>query len=131
MQENAPILFYDGHCNLCHKVVRFIVRHDKKRLFFLAPLQGETAARHLPKEWLQVDTVVLLEGKKIYVRSKAALRVLKMLEFPYSAWSVLGLLPTFITDWGYNRIAKHRYRWWGRREVCELPDTKDPSRFLP
>ena len=131
MQENAPILFYDGHCNLCHKVVRFIVRRDKKRLFYLAPLQGETAAKCLPRHWLNVDTVILLEGKNIYVRSKAAFRVLKMLGFPYSVWSVLGLLPTLVTDWGYNRIAKHRYRWWGRREVCEWPDLQDQSRFLP
>ena len=131
MQENAPILFYDGHCNLCHKVVRFIVRRDKKRLFYLAPLQGETAAKCLPRHWLNVDTVILLEGKNIYVRSKAAFRVLKVLGFPYSVWSVLGLLPAFVTDWGYNRIAKHRYRWWGRREVCEWPDLQDQSRFLP
>jgi len=131
MQENAPILFYDGHCNLCHKVVRFIVRRDKKRLFYLAPLQGETAAKCLPRHWLNVDTVILLEGKNIYVRSKAAFRVLKMLGFPYSVWSVLGLLPAFVTDWGYNLIAKHRYRWWGRREVCEWPDLQDQSRFLP
>jgi predicted DCC family thiol-disulfide oxidoreductase YuxK len=131
MQENAPILFYDGHCNLCHKVVRFIVRRDKKRLFYLAPLQGETAAKCLPRHWLNVDTVILLEGKNIYVRSKAAFRVLKVLGFPYSVWSVLGLLPTLVTDWGYNRIAKHRYRWWGRREVCEWPDLQDQSRFLP
>jgi len=41
MQENAPILFYDGHCNLCHKIVRFIVKHDKKKVIFTGAPAGQ------------------------------------------------------------------------------------------
>jgi len=131
MQENAPILFYDGHCNLCHKVVRFIVRHDKKRLFFFAPLQGNTAAQRLSQEVLNADTVVLLEGGAVYLKSKAAFRVLKRLGFPASLWSVFGYLPGLLTDLGYDFIAKRRYRLWGKRDFCDIPDVADQSRFLP
>jgi len=131
MQKNAPILFYDGHCNLCHSVVRFVVKRDVKKIFLLASLQSETAKQWLPKEVRSLDTVVLLEDKKVYMKSKAALRVLKKFGLPWSVLGVFGLLPQLLTDKAYDAIARRRYRVWGKRDVCELPDVADQSRFLP
>ena len=37
------IIFYDGHCGLCHAAVRFVVaRDDREEGFVFAPLGGET-----------------------------------------------------------------------------------------
>jgi predicted DCC family thiol-disulfide oxidoreductase YuxK len=129
--ENAPVLFYDGRCNLCHWAVKYVVKRDKNKAIFLAPLQGKTAIRLLPMEKLNVDTVVLLEGSKMYIKSKAAFRVAKLLGFPVSLWSLFGLFPGFFTDWIYDAIAKRRYRWWGKRATCDLPVVMDYSQFLP
>jgi len=131
MEENHPILFYDGHCNLCHYAVRFVSKRDKKKRFFFAPLQGDTAAARLSKEILNVDTVVLLEGNKVYIKSKAAFRVLRLLGFPWNLLCVFNVFPQKLTDWGYDAIARRRNRIWGRREVCEMPVLVDPIRFLP
>lgn len=131
MEENHPILFYDGHCNLCHYVVRFVSQRDKNKRFFFAPLQGDTAAARLSKEILNVDTVVLLEGNKVYIKSKAAFRVLRLLGFPWNLLCVFNVFPQKLTDWGYDAIARRRNRIWGRREVCEMPILVDPFRFLP
>ncbi len=131
MQKTATILFYDGHCNLCHGVVRFVVKRDKKKVFLMAPLQGETARQRLSEELLCSDTVVLLEGDSVFIKSKAAFRVLKRLGFPWSVWCVLDFLPKFLTDFGYDTIARSRYRIWGRRDVCERPEVADQERFLP
>lgn len=131
MQENAPILFYDGHCNLCHKVVRFVVKRDKKKIFLLAPLQGETAVQQLSEEVRSVDSVVLLAGNEVYLKSRAAFSVLKLLGLPWSVLNVFSILPMSLTDKIYDAIARRRHRIWGRRDVCELPDVSDQSRFLP
>jgi len=40
-------------------------------------------------------------------------------------------LPQLLTDKAYDAIARRRYRVWGKRDVCELPDVADQSRFLP
>jgi predicted DCC family thiol-disulfide oxidoreductase YuxK len=131
MLENAPILFYDGQCNLCHRVVRFVVKRDKNKIFLLTPLQGETARQKLTVDVLNSDTVVLLEGNNVFIKSKAAFKVMKHLGFPWSILSLFGVLPKVLTDKVYDAIARRRYRIWGRRVVCELPDVKDQSRFLP
>lgn len=130
MEENHPILFYDGHCNLCHFAVRFVSKRDRKRLFYFAPLQGETAAARLSQEIMNVDTVVLLDKDEVYIKSKAVFRVLKLLGFPWSLWCVLGILPTVVTDCFYNGIASIRYRLWGRRETCDLIEESREARYM-
>jgi predicted DCC family thiol-disulfide oxidoreductase YuxK len=130
MEENHPILFYDGHCNLCHFAVRFVSKRDRKRLFYFAPLQGDTAATRLSQEILNVDTVVLLEGNKVYIKSKAAFRVLRLLGFPWNLLCVLNVFPLKLTDVWYDAIARRRNRIWGRREVCEISDSTHPANFF-
>ena len=130
MPSKALILFYDGQCNLCHRVVRFVAKRDKKLLFAFAPLQGETAAVQLSKELINSNTVVLLDGEQVYIKSSAVFEVLKKMGFPYSLTAVLGILPQKLCDWGYGLIAQNRYRWWGKREMCEIPSSIDLSRFL-
>lgn len=131
MIEQHSILFYDGHCNLCHRMVRLVVKRDKQGILFLAPLQGETAKRRLSREMVGADTVVLLDRGQVYLKSQAVFRVLKKMGFPYSIGAVLGILPGKLCDWGYDIIARNRYRWWGRKEVCEIPSRMDLARFLP
>jgi predicted DCC family thiol-disulfide oxidoreductase YuxK len=39
------------------------------------------------------------------------------------------VLPRAIRDWLYDRVARNRYRWFGRKESCELPDPAQRRRF--
>ncbi len=40
------------------------------------------------------------------------------------------LLPRFLRDSLYDRIARNRYRWFGKRESCRLPSSEEKGRFL-
>jgi predicted DCC family thiol-disulfide oxidoreductase YuxK len=33
-------------------------------------------------------------------------------------------------DWLYNRIARNRYQWFGKRATCFLPSPDLAARFL-
>ena len=44
----GPILFIDGHCVLCQRAARWVLRHDRRGRVALAALQGKTAHRLLP-----------------------------------------------------------------------------------
>jgi predicted DCC family thiol-disulfide oxidoreductase YuxK len=50
------------------------------------------------------------------------------------AWSALAALiwlaPRPLRDVAYRFIAKRRYRWFGQRETCYLPEPSEASRFL-
>jgi predicted DCC family thiol-disulfide oxidoreductase YuxK len=133
MNETHPVVLFDGVCNLCNHSVQFIIRRDKKDQFRFAPLQGKTGQAILAKHGLPADSLksfILADGDKIYTRSTGALRMLKLLGFPWSLFYVYILVPRFIRDGVYNWIARNRYRWFGRQESCMIPTPALKKKFL-
>lgn len=129
-----PILLFDGVCNLCSGVTRFVIRHDPPPgKFRFATLQSERGQEILRDHGLPgdvLDTFVMIEGKRAHVRSTAGLRVLRGLGFPWSIFHVLILVPRPLRDAVYDWIARRRYRWFGRKDACMVPTPEILSRFL-
>ena len=134
-----PIVLYDGVCGLCNRLVRFILRRDRGAIFRFASLQSSFAAHILLRHGASSDDlntvyVVLshdLPTESLLSRSDAVIFVLNQLRGPWRpAASFLKLLPRFLRNRGYNAIARHRYRIFGRSETCALPNEQDRSRFL-
>jgi predicted DCC family thiol-disulfide oxidoreductase YuxK len=134
-----PILLYDGVCGLCNRLVKFILRRDRKAVFRYASLQSALAATILARHGANpsdLDTVYVvvnheLANEYLLSRSDAVLFVLKQLPGLWSAAAfLLQLVPRFLRDAVYNVVARHRYRVFGRSEVCALPRDQDRARFL-
>lgn len=127
-----PVFFYDGECGLCDRTVSFLLARDRHRTLRFAPLQGETAAAVLPAERIRdLDTVVLLDGDGMHLRSSASLRGLAHLG---GAWRLarLGLrIPPSLRDALYAFLARHRIAWFGGSEACRLPGREERSQLLP
>jgi predicted DCC family thiol-disulfide oxidoreductase YuxK len=130
----SAIVLYDGTCGLCHKSVNWILRHEQDHELRFAPLQGSTAAAlraEHPEIPDLVETVVLVEGDKPKLRSKAILHLSRHLRAPWRWLYRVRWLPGFILDLGYRVVAKVRYRIWGRADLCALPSPEQRARFLP
>lgn len=130
--SNAIVLF-DGVCNLCNASVDFILRHDRSGHFRFASLQSDAGRRLTREHGLDPerhDTVVLVEDGKAYLRSTAALRVARRLDGPYRVAYALIVVPRPVRDFVYDRIARNRYRWFGKRDTCRAPTVEERTRFL-
>ncbi|MEP6896838.1 MAG: thiol-disulfide oxidoreductase DCC family protein [Chloroflexota bacterium] len=127
------IILFDGVCNLCNGSVQFILRNEKNRGFRFASIQSETGQEllkwcGLPETYNQA--VIYLEKGKVHLGSTAALKIGHALIFPWSILSVVGIIvPKFIRDWVYTQIAKHRYQWFGKRDICMVPTKEIKVRF--
>jgi predicted DCC family thiol-disulfide oxidoreductase YuxK len=130
---SQTIILFDGVCNFCNTAVNFVIKRDKKSVLKFAPLQSEFAKRilinyHLPAE--DLSTFLFIENNKIYTKSIAALKVCRYLK---GLWPLLYgfiIVPEFIRNGIYNWIAKNRYQWFGKKEVCMIPSADVRSRFL-
>lgn len=133
IQEQRIILF-DGICNLCNASVVFVLQHERQPVFKFASLQSQTGQELL--HWLGLlpdytEAVILVEKGRTFSGSTAALKIGQTLKFPWSFLSSIGLLvPKFIRDWVYSQIARHRYQWFGKRDVCMLPTKELKKRFI-
>lgn len=131
--SKSPILLFDGVCNLCNATVRFTIRRDRKGIFKFAALQSETGQMLLKKHGLDADdfdSFVLIEGEDYYLKSTAALRVMKTWGGVWKIWSVFKIVPAPLRDLIYSLIAKNRYRVFGRRSECVVPTDDVRERFL-
>jgi predicted DCC family thiol-disulfide oxidoreductase YuxK len=133
--DEAPIVFFDGYCNLCNRSVAFIVARDAGERFRFAPLDSQTAqarlASHADHGTLP-DSVLLLDADGLHARSDAARRIARHLGGPWPWLATLsGMVPRILRDAVYDLIARNRLRWFGRRETCAVPTAAQQARFLP
>jgi predicted DCC family thiol-disulfide oxidoreductase YuxK len=125
------VLLFDGVCTLCNGFVRFVIERDPAGRFQFAPLQSDAARRLLGAAQQPLpDSLVLVEDSRLFTRSTAALRVARGLRFPWPLAYVFVAVPRPVRDWVYDAVARNRYRWFGRREICMVPTPELRSRFL-
>ncbi|MBI5326464.1 MAG: DUF393 domain-containing protein, partial [Ignavibacteriae bacterium] len=41
--SNKPIILFDGICNLCNSVVKYVIKNDKNKVFLFCSLQSDKA----------------------------------------------------------------------------------------
>jgi predicted DCC family thiol-disulfide oxidoreductase YuxK len=133
LAASVMIILFDGVCNLCNGFVQFILRHDRKGKFRFASLQspyGIELRQHFGIHASHPDTVLLFDGRHIYSQAEAVLKILTGLSGFYKFFLVFKILPGKILNSLYDFIARHRYKWFGKRNSCYLPSEDISSKFL-
>jgi len=132
--SDRPVLLFDGVCNLCNGFVQTIIKHDRKHLFRFSSLQsgtGEKVLQYIKQDTGSVpDSLVLVYKDKYYIRSDAALKTAALLKGRWLLLTVGYIVPRFIRNGVYNFVAKNRYKWFGRQDVCMMPTPELNERFL-
>lgn len=132
-QDADAIVLFDGVCNLCSAVVRFVIRHDRRQRFRFASLQSAIAQRLLSQHnWREpsLSSVVLIADGRCYGRSRAALEIARRLDAPWPVLYGFVVVPWAARDWAYDFIGARRYSWFGKRDECWMPEGESRQRFL-
>lgn len=131
--KHKTILLFDGYCNLCNSSVQFVLNHEKKHEHLFTSLQSETGKdilKHYQIDATKIDSLVLIENNKAFIKSAAALRLTKYLKGLYPLLYAFIVVPPFIRNPIYDFIAKNRYKWFGKSDTCMMPDKNSANRFL-
>lgn len=132
-QEYKSIILFDGFCNLCSWSVNFILKRERKDFFRFASLQSEKTRQLLNNFGLNENfdaSVILIENEVVYMKSEAALRITKKLRGAWPLLYVLLIIPKTLRDYIYTLIAKNRFKWFGKRNTCYLPEKNLNYKFL-
>ncbi len=127
------IVLFDGICNLCHGFVQFLIRRDPEKKINYIFLQSDVGKKYLQKFHLSQNElffILFIDQNKCYIKSSAILRIIKQLHGFYPLLYVFILVPPVIRDFLYDVIAKNRYRWFGKKEMCRAPTKNIKSHFL-
>ena len=133
MTDTRPIIVFDAECLLCSANARFVLSHDRQRRFLLASMQsdaGNALYRHFGIDPADPDTLILVEGDRVRRDSDAVLAIWSGLGWPWRAATVFRVVPRALRDPVYRWVARNRYRLFGRRDTCWLPDPAFRDRLL-
>lgn len=133
MPLSDRVVLFDGVCNLCAAWSRFLIRFDRAQRFHLATVQSPEGEVLLRAHGLPTDdyeTMVLVQGGRLFTKSDAFLEVMRQLPAPWPIATIGRVLPRSIRDWCYDRIARNRYRLFGKRQQCLVPSSDVAARFL-
>lgn len=131
--EERLVVLFDGVCNLCSSFVQFVAPRDPGGRFAFASLQSDVADQLLADHDVDptaLESIVLLEGEDAYIKSDAILRIGYHLGGIYRLGWPLRFAPRRLRNWAYDFVANRRYRWFGKKDRCMIPEGDLESRFL-
>jgi predicted DCC family thiol-disulfide oxidoreductase YuxK len=137
-EAGAHLVLYDGVCALCNRVVQFLLRHDRRRVFRFASLQGAAGRSVVERNDGHSDELTSFHvianyetpEPRRFSRSDAVLFVAGELGWPWKAVRVTGFVPKGIRDRAYGFVARTRYRVFGRLDRCVRPTAEFRNRFI-
>lgn len=130
-EMDRKVVFYDGDCGFCNRSVQFILDHEKGDELHFCALQSGIAQdffqkREFPKP--DLSTFYYWDGERLWERSSGALRVSRLLKWPWNWLSVFLIIPRFIRDGVYNAVAARRHKLANAQ--CALPTPEQRKRFI-
>ena len=133
IKSEHKIILFDGVCNLCNSTVVRVIKKDKSDLFRFTTLQGAVGQVIVTEHGIdtaKTDSIILIDNKKAFTKSTAALRIAKDLSGAYPLLYGFIIIPKPIRDWVYDYIAKNRYKWYGKKDSCMIPTPELKKKFL-
>ncbi|MBY6068239.1 DUF393 domain-containing protein [Leisingera aquaemixtae] len=126
------LIVFDGECVLCSGFFRFMLLHDRSRLFAFATAQsplGQRLYRELGLPADDFETNLVIVGGRTYQRLDAFAAAMRALPWPWPVLSLCRFLPRGLKDALYFSIARNRYSLFGRHERCMIPGPEIRVRF--
>jgi predicted DCC family thiol-disulfide oxidoreductase YuxK len=122
--DKHALIVFDGVCVLCSGWFRFVARYDRARRFRFATAQsplGQALYRHYGMDPVDFRSNLVIINGRLYTELDAFSAVMARLPVPWPLFGALKYLPKPVADFIYFRIARNRYRLFGRSEACLLP----------
>ena len=133
IQTGESVILFDGICLLCLAWVKFIILHDRERVFKLASAQspeGQALLEFFNYSTEQFDTLLVIQEGHCLDETEAILAVLKHLNKPWAFGTIFKFTPISLRNKLYRFIAQRRYQIFGKAPSCIMPTADHTSRFL-
>jgi predicted DCC family thiol-disulfide oxidoreductase YuxK len=102
-------IFYDDNCPFCVKIINYVKKLDKKSQFTFTSLDGKKAKTLFSGNYgflRKKRSIVFLEGKRVWVKSNAAFRLIWLLGGKYKYLGSLFVIPGFLFNPFFSLAAK-------------------------
>ena len=127
-----PVWLYDGVCVLCSGAVRYTLKYERDHDIRFVAVQSDTGRKLARLHNIDPDapqSFLFVENGQALAKSDAVFALVEHLNGPARLLLLGRILPVSVRDWLYDRVARNRYRLFGRTASCKLPDPAQRHRF--
>ena len=131
--SNFDIVVFDDSCVFCTANAQLVIRYDRARRFRFASMRSDAGRTLFSKAGVNFDdpeSLVVLTQGMVLRDSDAVLHIYRHLGWPWRLAAAFKLVPRWLRDPTYRLVARNRYKWFGRRNVCWVPGPEDRERML-
>lgn len=132
-EDNHPIAVMDAECAICSWGARMIHRLDTSGQVRICPIQTPLGSALLAHYGMQADdpeSWLFLHEGVAHQDFDAVIYAGQL----FGGWgqltAVMRLCPPPFRDWLYTRLARNRYRLFGKGDICALPDPAFQKRLM-
>ena len=117
------VVYFDGQCIMCNQTIRFLIERDTKNVFKI----GYTSSLESKNQ----DSIILKYNGITYKYSSAVIKCIILLGGFYRVAYISYIIPRNLRDLLYKFIAKNRYKWFGKHQVCPVLPKEWKKRIKP
>ena len=130
IDDGNIIIVFDGYCILCDNFVKWIAKKDKYNKIYFTTFESDYINKNYSEIKLK-NSVVVINSKKIFFKkSEAVILCLKTIDYNKTLIAILEIIPKTILDIGYSLVAFFRYKIFGKKKICSLPNTIISEKIL-
>ena len=123
------IIVFDGLCVMCNSFFKWVLKNDKDDIYLFANIQSNFYKKNMDIN-KSIDSIILIKESNVFYESEAIKYILKDLDKFFLLQLVLNVTPKFISNFFYKIIANNRYKIFGKKDKCELPNKNLLSKFI-
>lgn len=130
---DPPMAVMDAECGLCNRGARLLHRLDRSGEIRIVPIQSPRGQRLLLDHGLDPDnpdTWLLIEDGRVWRDLDAVIRLGERSGGPGYLLSLFRLVPGPLRRRIYAWLARNRLRFFGKGDLCALPDPALRARIL-
>ena len=131
--DDKALIVFDGVCVFCSRLARFVAARDAAHQFRFAMAQSELGRalyRHAGLDPVNYESNLLIVDGRFFGKMDAFALTMARLGGLAGLFGVANRMPNGLSDWLYDRIARNRYRMFGRTETCAVPDASWRDRVI-
>lgn len=134
MNGNEPIFLYDGVCLLCDGAVQFTLAHERTPSIVFVAIQSKTGRELAIKHGQDPDnpeSFLFIENGVAFEQSDGAIALAGHLKGVLATLlKASRFVPRPLRDMVYRLVARNRYKVFGKRSSCIVPDNDSRHRFI-
>ena len=130
--KNNVIVIYDGICGFCNKTIQIILNNRPSKKLKFVSFQSKTGKQILKKLNIKenMESIMIIENSTFLIKANAVFILLKYIKSPLKNLYYFKLVPSIITNFVYDIIAKNRYSLLGKGNMCRVLTNEEKDFFL-